>query len=213
MGVDAVSGGGMTKSSWRIKAAAQRDALPAAMRAQKSRQLCSNVARQVLAPLRNRLGRPLTVFTYAAFRSEADPLPLVRSCWQAGDIVAASRIEDNKLSWRIVRHPEDWRPGRWGVPEPDESRTAALAAEHVPDAVIVPGLAFHPSGGRLGYGGGYYDRLYAHWQARGERNICWIGFAFAVQVVTTELPTESHDLQLDVLATEDSIRWLNKEWS
>lgn len=200
-----------TKSEWRRRMAAVRDALPFRERADRSMQLCGRVEREVLAPMRDRLGRPLTVGVYAAFRSEADPLPLVRTCWRAGDTVAAPRIEGGQLAWRIVRDPGDWRPGAWGVPEPDPASTAALPEETAPDAVLVPGLAFHPSGGRLGYGGGYYDRLYAKERAAGRSGICWIGFALSPQIAAREVPVEAHDLRLDVLATDDAVIWLSKE--
>lgn len=210
MGMDAALGE-WTKSEWRRRMAAVRDALPPGERSDRSLRLCERVEREVLAPMRIRLGRPLTVGVYAAFRSEADPLPLVRTCWLAGDTVAATRIEGGELAWRIVREPGDWQPGAWGIPEPDPARTAALPASQAPDAVLVPGLAYHPAGGRLGYGGGYYDRLYAKERAAGRRNICWIGFALSPQVVTSKLPTESHDLRLDILVTDEKVIWLSRE--
>lgn len=200
-----------SKSEWRKRMAAVRDALPPGERSERSLRLGERVEREVLAPMRGKLRRPLTVGVYAAFRSEADPLPLVRTCWLAGDTVAASRIEGGDLAWRVVRDPGDWQPGAWGIPEPDPARTAALSAAAAPDAVLVPGLAFHPAGGRLGYGGGYYDRLFAKERAAGRRNICWIGFALAPQVTTRELPVEAHDLRLDLLATDEEVIWLSKE--
>lgn len=200
-----------TKSEWRSRMAGVRDALPSGERSDRSMRLCERVEREVLAPMRRRLRRPLTVGAYAAIRSEADPMPLVRTCWLAGDTVAAVRIEGGDLVWRIVRAPEDWQPGSWNIPEPDPSRTAALPAARAPDAVLVPGLAFHPAGGRLGYGGGYYDRLYAKERAAGRGNICWIGFALAPQVTTRELPAEGHDLPLDALVTDEAVIWLPKE--
>jgi len=206
--MDAASGE-WSKSEWRKRMTAVRDALLSDERTDRSRRLCERVEREVLAPMRSRLQRPLAVGVYAAYRSEADPLPLVRTCWLEGDTVAAARIEGGELAWRIVREPEDWQPGAWGIPEPDPARTAALQA--APDAVLVPGLAFHPAGGRLGYGGGYYDRLYAKERAAGRRNICWIGFALAPQVTTRELPVEAHDLPLDVLATDEKVIWLSGE--
>ena len=202
--------GEMTKSAWRKRMAAVRDALPAADRERMSMRLCGHVEREVLAPLRRRLGRPLTIGVYGAFRSEADPLALVRSCWRQGDTVAAARIAGSELAWRIVREPGDWQVSARGIPEPQPARTAALPTAQAPDAVLVPGLAFHPAGGRLGYGGGYYDRMYAKEWAQGRRNICWIGFAFSVQVVASALPAEAHDLALDVLATDEGVCWLTK---
>jgi 5-formyltetrahydrofolate cyclo-ligase len=64
--------------------------------------------------------------------------------------------------------------------------------------VIVPGVAFDPRGGRLGYGGGYYDRLLAD---------CWkscpllVAGAFEIQVVE-EVPVEEHDALINLIITE-----------
>jgi 5-formyltetrahydrofolate cyclo-ligase len=201
--------GGTDKTEWRRRMTAARDAIPADARIRLSERLCRIVAKEVLSPLRSRLGRPLTVCAYAAFRSEANPLPLVLRCWELGDVVAAPRMSDGAMELRVVRNPSDWRPGRWGVPEPDPSVTEALPLERPPDVVLVPGLAFHPDGSRLGYGGGYYDRFYAAELSLGHDAIQWIGFAWSMQLATEPLPRESHDLKLDALATEEAVIWLH----
>jgi len=201
----------IAKAEWRKKMAALRDQIPPEERAARSASLCRKVEREIFAPMRARLGRPLTVCIYGPFRSEADPLPLARSLLAAGDIVAAPKIRGREMEWRIISGPGDFTPGAWGVPEPDPSRTEPLSPQICPDAVLVPGLAFHPDGSRLGYGGGYYDRMYAAEMARGRRSILWIGFAFARQISDEPLPREPHDLKLDVLATEEKLLWLNKQ--
>ena len=61
----------------------------------------------------------------------------------------------------------------------------------VPRAWIVPGLAFTQEGGRLGYGGGWYDRMLA--EAAPDAQI--IGVAYPFQIVD-ELPVEPHDVRL-----------------
>ena len=66
---------------------------------------------------------------------------------------------------------------------------------------LVPGLAFTQDGGRLGYGGGWYDRLLA----RAAKHAPKIGIAYGFQIVN-ELPTEPHDIRLTfVESCEDLI--------
>lgn len=202
---------GKTKADWRRTMGASRDAVPVEERNRMSERLCGHVEREILSPMRSRLGRPLTVFVYAAFRSEADPRPLIRACWEQGDTVAAPRIEGSGMEWRIVRREEDWRAGKWGIPEPDPAAAEELGSERTPDAVLVPGLAFDLQGGRLGYGGGYYDRMYAAERTRGNSDIRWIGFAMSPQIVRAPLPKEPHDLALDAVATDEGIYWLTGE--
>jgi 5-formyltetrahydrofolate cyclo-ligase len=65
-----------------------------------------------------------------------------------------------------------------------------------PEVIFVPLLAFDRQGGRVGYGGGYYDRTLAKFAGR---PAC--GFGFAAQEVD-KVPREPHDIGLDVIATE-----------
>lgn len=85
----------------------------------------------------------------------------------------------------------------YGILEPQAREVVA------PDTValaIIPGLAFDLSGGRMGHGKGYYDRLLPRMA-----NARLVGLAFACQVVPT-VPREAHDVQLDALLTEQG--WL-----
>ena len=111
------------------------------------------------------------------------------------------------MELRKVEGLSSWVSGRWGVPEPDPNNTSVWDPSIPPDVVIVPGLAFNEQGGRLGYGGGYYDRLYAKLrEAGGTLTTQWIGFAYELQVIAEPLPTEPHDLRLTALATEAGLR-------
>jgi 5-formyltetrahydrofolate cyclo-ligase len=66
-----------------------------------------------------------------------------------------------------------------------------------PDVVVVPGLAFTPTGQRLGQGGGWYDRFLVD-----VRNDCeTIGVCFHEQVVDA-LPSERHDIAVDRVVTD-----------
>ena len=69
-----------------------------------------------------------------------------------------------------------------------------------PDVIIVPGTAFTVDGARIGQGGGWYDRFLPG-RADG---VVLIGLAFAPQIVES-LPTEPHDVALDMIVTEDAV--------
>jgi 5-formyltetrahydrofolate cyclo-ligase len=91
-----------------------------------------------------------------------------------------------------------WTPGcalvqgRFGTWHPE-----GMLAD--PDTIFVPLLAFDRAGGRLGYGGGYYDRTLAlHPAARA------MGFGFACQEVA-RVPMAMHDRALSLIATEREI--------
>ncbi|MET0911145.1 MAG: 5-formyltetrahydrofolate cyclo-ligase [Ilumatobacteraceae bacterium] len=65
------------------------------------------------------------------------------------------------------------------------------------DVVVVPGLAFTADGRRLGQGGGHYDRFLPRLRA----GCVTVGAAFAEQLVA-DLPTEPHDVRLDLVVTD-----------
>ena len=96
-----------------------------------------------------------------------------------------------------------WSPGDpleldfAGVPAP-----LPLAETVTPDLIVTPLLAFETRGGRLGQGGGYYDRTFAALP-----DALRIGFAYAGQAVET-LPVESHDIRLHGVLTERGYRAL-----
>ncbi len=69
-----------------------------------------------------------------------------------------------------------------------------------PDVIIVPGTAFTVDGARLGQGGGWYDRFLPDRRP----DAVTIGLAFDAQIVES-LPTEAHDVPLDMVVTEDAV--------
>lgn len=80
-------------------------------------------------------------------------------------------------------------------PGPEAPRTS-------PTVVLTPLVAYDRRGGRLGFGGGYYDRTLA--ELRKEKGILAVGVALSVQEVD-ELPREAHDQALDWVVTEEGM--------
>ena len=72
-----------------------------------------------------------------------------------------------------------------------------------PSTVLLPLLAFDKAGGRLGYGGGYYDRTLA--ALRKDGHITAIGIAYAGQEID-RVPMTALDQRLDLIATELGVR-------
>jgi 5-formyltetrahydrofolate cyclo-ligase len=103
------------------------------------------------------------------------------------------------LPFQIDNPEKDLRPGYCDIPEPDPDRAILVPPEKIEIAVI-PGSVFDIQGGRLGYGGGYYDRFLVNDAPRALR----IGFAFELQLVD-KVPLEPHDQPLDILITEKRI--------
>jgi len=82
----------------------------------------------------------------------------------------------------------------WGVMEPDPERCAPVQMAEI-DLLLAPGLAFDATGGRLGKGGGFYDRLLEDLETRA------FGVCFHVQLLP-EIPREPHDRHMHAVITE-----------
>ena len=85
------------------------------------------------------------------------------------------------------------------VDGPFGARVPAEGIEMIPEVVIVPLVAFDRFGGRLGYGGGFYDRTLEGLRSRGP--VYAVGYAWAAQEVEN-VPLEPTDQPLDALVTE-----------
>ena len=135
------------------------------------------------------------VLAYAALPSELDPSLAVEGLRACGRQIAYTRIESpGVLGLHGVDSEAELVPGPLGIrqPSPDASRVAHDAV----DAVIVPGVAYDESGQRLGYGGGYFDRLLPLLRPECVR----IGVAFDEQLLEA-IPAEEHDAQVDIVVT------------
>lgn len=188
------------KQAMRTAVAAARDALDPGWRARASAALVERIAAlSTYAAAR-------TVLLTAPFRTEWDAGPLIARSLAAGKTVVLPRVDEGSrmLELKRVADPErDIVAGYRGLPEPD-ARCERVAASSI-DWVLVPGIAFDRSGGRLGYGGGYYDRTLAALRARGGPLVA-IGIAYACGLLPPEvhLP-EPHDMALDEIVTEKEV--------
>ena len=147
-------------------------------------------------------GRPRCVLAYLSFGSEFDTSEFVRALKSRGWSLVLPRVDlaRRKLSLHRVDDPElQTVPGVWGIREPDPQRCSQAVLGEI-DAVLVPGVAFTPGGGRLGYGGGFYDALIRDWR----NHPPLIAPAFELQVVG-ELPLGPDDQPIDAVVTEAHI--------
>jgi len=183
-----------TQKELRQRVLAERDRLTASEIAAKSAAIIERLF--LVEPF----VRSRTVMFYAGFRSEIRTEAALVRCLECGVRLALplSLPASRGLQPRLVKDlAHDLRPGYCGIAEPDPERTELLAPGQI-ETVIVPGSVFDLRGGRLGYGGGFYDRFLAVEAPQALR----IGLAFALQVVSDELPLAEHDQRLDYLVTE-----------
>lgn len=121
--------------------------------------------------------------------------PNVLDPWPTGKSLALPRIDGENLCAHFVGSPADLAPGRFGILEPQSN---APAAGRSFDLILVPGLAFDRSGGRLGRGRGFYDRFLSG--ISGFR----VGVSFDSQLVDS-VPVEAHDMRMDAVVTPSGV--------
>ena len=135
------------------------------------------------------------ILGYAALPNELDPAPAIWRLRKRGVRIAYPRIEaPGVLDIHFVDHELELIPGPFGLAQP--SAHAARVPHALVDAVILPAVAFDEQGMRLGYGGGYYDRLLPLLRDDCAR----IGVVFDEQILS-EIPAEEHDARVDVVIT------------
>jgi len=134
---------------------------------------------------------------YYAQGAELDPTPLAERLAAVGVTVAlpVALSREGHLQFRRWRLGEALAPDVTGVPSPP-----AAAAAVTPQLVVAPLLAFDRRGGRLGQGGGHYDRTLSNLRAAG--GVFVLGLAYAGQELEA-IPMEPHDQRLDAILTED----------
>lgn len=143
------------------------------------------------------------VLAYGATPEELDPAPALALLRARGVAIAYPRVEaPGVLGLHSVGVADPLVRGMFGIMEP--SADAPRVPAHAVDAVIVPGVAFDRRLWRLGYGGGYYDRLLPTLPPGCAR----IGYAYDEQVLE-EIPVEEHDVRMDALVTPGGVRLAN----
>ncbi|TNC96836.1 MAG: 5-formyltetrahydrofolate cyclo-ligase [Gallionellaceae bacterium] len=187
------------KQALRQRIIAARDELTPTLQMRLSRE----IVRQLCDLAAYKTAR--TVLGYLNFGSELHTELWVQQALADGKRVLLPRVNkaNKQLDIYEVRDlNSDVAPGAWGIREPILERCKRFEALREIDLILMPGVTFNRAGGRLGYGGGFYDKLIA----RLPHEPTLVAGAFELQVVA-EIPQEPTDHKVDWLVTEnESIR-------
>ncbi|MBR3497669.1 MAG: 5-formyltetrahydrofolate cyclo-ligase [Selenomonadaceae bacterium] len=139
------------------------------------------------------------IMTYASTPDELQLNELFAACFAEKKILAIPFIV-GKGEMQAVEVPsfDALEVGAFNIMTVKQELRKFIAPEEI-DCVIVPGAAFDVRGGRLGLGGGYYDRFLP--QAVNAKKIA---LAYEFQLVDS-LPLESHDAKVDIILTPGKI--------
>lgn len=177
------------KATLRTELVTRRAALSAGDRTVAAAAACANLVDLVRA----RGDRSVALF--AGMRGELDPRGAAAHLRSNGCTVVYPRVVGRRrLAFHVTAAEELLRPSPLGIAEPDASWPEVGMAEL--GVIVIPGLAFDRDGGRLGWGGGYYDATLA-FPSGGLR----VGFLHSLQLVDT-VPRGPTDQLVDVLVDE-----------
>jgi 5-formyltetrahydrofolate cyclo-ligase len=169
----------------------RREAMTPAERLEKSRRI-GGIVRGLI-----RDGE--AVMVYSSKELEVNTQPLISDLLAAGNPVIVPIIvkEDVSLRLSYLKDPSVLVLSTFGVPEPIGSEIPAKAGDV--DTIILPMLGYDRTGGRLGYGAGYYDRFLAR-----NPRIRRIGIAFSCQEAE-EIPCDENDIHMNLIITEEGM--------
>jgi 5-formyltetrahydrofolate cyclo-ligase len=149
------------------------------------------------------------VLAYASFGDEFDTAAFLNHALQSGKVLVLPRID--KDARQLVLHQvsalNDLVAGMWDIREPRVDSPSAKLNEV--DFALIPGLAFDRRGGRLGYGGGYYDKLLSTAVSVNQMHaetpaLAGLSAAFSCQIVDA-VPMTPHDICIPTIITEDEV--------
>ena len=186
------------KKALRIDLVARRLAMP-------DRQQRANLLQDVLRIWL--VGRPDTVIgAYWPIKGEFDPLPALHRWKEDGELIDQPQLRRiglpvvDKVHKTMVFHA--WYPGcrmeedAYGIPKPRDTEVI------IPSVLFVACVGYGPGGYRLGYGGGFYDRMLATLEPRPHT----VGLAFTNGFVS-DFESQPHDIALDAILNENGAVW------
>ncbi len=121
---------------------------------------------------------------------------IIKRGWEEGKTVVVPKCfpKNHQLVFYELNTFRELEQSFFGLYEPDPDKSRSVQHDSI-ELMIVPGLAYTKKGYRLGFGGGYYDRLLSDFSGLA------MSLAFEEQIVET-LPVESFDMPVKILLTD-----------
>lgn len=144
--------------------------------------------------------RARTIFIFVSFKSEVDTHKIIEYSIEKGKIICVPKIKSKQIGIEVFKIDsfKDLKEGYFNILEPVEG--CISVDKNDIDLILMPGVAFDRHGGRIGYGGGFYDRFLSSMNKTADK----IVLAYNFQVLD-EVPMEENDVRVDGIITEEGI--------
>lgn len=140
------------------------------------------------------------IFTYVSFQGEVDTIKIIETALSEGKTLCVPKVISKKEGMEAYKITSlaDLERSSYGILEPkDESQ---LISPLDIDLLIMPGVAFDKNNGRIGYGGGFYDRYLKRIDPGAHK----IALAYDFQIFD-EIPMDEFDERVDFIITNESM--------
>ncbi|MDD3628169.1 MAG: 5-formyltetrahydrofolate cyclo-ligase [Actinomycetota bacterium] len=182
------------KNNVRERVQRERNNLPVNYREKSSRAIAKKFLNCSFYTVSN------NILIYYPFRNEVETTLIIEDALKDNKNIILPRVHNKELElYYVTNLKEQLKAGAYGIMEPVASRCKPAKISDV-DLVVVPGVSFDKKFYRLGYGGGYYDRILS----RIPKKVKKIALCFDIQVVDS-LPVSAHDIKVDMIITESKI--------
>lgn len=131
-----------------------------------------------------------SLYAYLSYNQEVRTAAILRRCLADGKRLAVPKVYGEEMKFLWLEDLEAAAPGAYGIPEPIAD---GPVADDPAALVLMPGLAFDRQGGRMGYGGGFYDKYLSQHPGHPTIALCY-GFQLLDHV-----EMEPHDIPVDAV--------------
>ncbi|HNX91192.1 MAG TPA: 5-formyltetrahydrofolate cyclo-ligase [Candidatus Omnitrophota bacterium] len=140
-----------------------------------------------------------TIMTYVSLPQEVDTCGINRAALEAGKRVVVPYIDEKNevIIASEIKSMDELVKGPYGIYVPKDGLKKKIPLKEI-DLIVVPGIAYDRSNGRLGRGKGYYDKFLSNMELSSARTI---GLAFSFQLVDN-LPVDQNDRPVSLVITD-----------
>lgn len=150
------------------------------------------------------------IFIYISYASEINTKEIINKALKDNKKIYVPRTEFKirHMDAVEIKSLDNLEESSYGILEP--SKEVPNIDPNELDLIVVPGVAFDKSGGRMGYGAGFYDRYFKKIKKENINKIVKLALAYEVQMLD-KVPMNEQDVPVDYIITENEFIYASDE--